>query len=129
MKHQNMTIAESVVSNAEVLIRNAVSQFALPAAGRVLVGASGGKDSTFLAMLLKRLGYEVQCLTVDLGYPHFEAGRIRDNLRRLTVRGARETMRSIRAGCLGVQPFGQRSVWHTRVSSRLRHHCGNVCGK
>lgn len=60
-----------------------MSLFALPSSGRVLVGASGGKDSTFLALFLRYLGCDVECLVVDLRYPNFEAPRIRDALQEL----------------------------------------------
>jgi tRNA(Ile)-lysidine synthase TilS/MesJ len=77
--------ARKIFSSANPLIRRAVIQFSLPEKGRILIGASGGKDSTFLALLLQHLGYEVECLTVDLQYPNFDAPRIRDTLRALCL--------------------------------------------
>jgi tRNA(Ile)-lysidine synthase TilS/MesJ len=77
-----MDIARSSALFAQLapLLSRAIAQFALPPRGRVLVGASGGKDSTFLALALTHLGYEVHCLVVDLRYPDFEPEAIRNNL-------------------------------------------------
>jgi tRNA(Ile)-lysidine synthase TilS/MesJ len=75
--------AAQIFENAAPVITRAMSLFALPSSGRVLVGASGGKDSTFLALFLRHLGFDVECLVVDLRYPNFEAPRIRDALQDL----------------------------------------------
>ena len=72
-----------IFEKAAPAITRAMSLFALPSSGRVLVGASGGKDSTFLALFLRYLGCDVECLVVDLRYPNFEAPRIRDALQDL----------------------------------------------
>lgn len=39
----------------------------------VVLGLSGGKDSTLAAMILAQLGYRVHPAIVDLGYEHFDA--------------------------------------------------------
>lgn len=82
-----MSTPLSTINNAfaagEPLLRQAVHRFGLPHAGRILVGASGGKDSTYLALLLHCMGYEVRCLVVDMTYPEFDAHKVADNLRRL----------------------------------------------
>lgn len=78
-------LAAQIFEKSSPIIARAISRFDLPSSGRILVGASGGKDSTFLALLFRYLGYEVECLVVDLRYPNFEAPRIRKALRRLGI--------------------------------------------
>ena len=77
------SLACDIFEKAAPTITRAMSLFALPSSGRILVGASGGKDSTFLALLLRYLGCDIECLVVDLRYPNFEAHLIRDALQDL----------------------------------------------
>ncbi len=75
--------AAQIFDNAAPTIKRAMSLFALPTSGKILVGASGGKDSTFLALFLRHLGFDVECLVVDLRYPNFGAPQIQTALQDL----------------------------------------------
>ncbi|HYG35089.1 MAG TPA: hypothetical protein VEC99_09910 [Clostridia bacterium] len=72
---------KNAFATGEPLLRKAIRHFSLLSSGSVLVGASGGKDSTYLALLLRNMGFDVRCLVVDMGYPGFDAAKVADNLR------------------------------------------------
>jgi tRNA(Ile)-lysidine synthase TilS/MesJ len=68
-------------ARAEIL--RCMNDYAISPAGPIVVGASGGKDSTLLLLLLASLGYDVTPLVIDLGYASFMADNIALNLKRL----------------------------------------------
>jgi tRNA(Ile)-lysidine synthase TilS/MesJ len=60
-----------------------LKEYAIAPKGPIVVGASGGKDSTLLLMLLASLDFQVTPLIVDLGYASFAADKIAHNLKAL----------------------------------------------
>ncbi len=57
-------IPEKVLKNVEGTIR----KYSLFDGNRIYVAYSGGKDSLFLCLVLKQLGYRVYPITIDVGY-------------------------------------------------------------
>lgn len=53
-----------------------LERFDIQTSSPIIVGASGGKDSTTALLLLRELGLDVIPAIVDLGYEHFRAGEI-----------------------------------------------------
>jgi tRNA(Ile)-lysidine synthase TilS/MesJ len=57
-------------------VLSGLKQYRIELSGPVVVGLSGGKDSTLLSITLDRLGCDVHPAIVDLGYKSFEANEI-----------------------------------------------------
>lgn len=60
----------------------------IQSAGRIVVGLSGGKDSTTLMLALRELGWEVYPVVVDMGYEGFIAEDIVENAHQLGFRAS-----------------------------------------
>lgn len=55
------------INSFESRVKDTIEKYSLIDKGeRVIVAASGGKDSTTVLYLLKKFGYEIEALTVDL---------------------------------------------------------------
>jgi uncharacterized protein (TIGR00269 family) len=101
-------------------IETAVRRHALLARDdRVLVAVSGGKDSLALTLELKRLGYDISALHVDLGIPD-------------SSQPARQTVEAFceRHGIpLRVVALAEHGLAMPEVKRRVRRPICSVCGK
>ncbi len=75
------------------LVRKACDMYQMIEEGdRIAVGISGGKDSLALLVALSEMRrfypkrYELEAITVSLGFPNFDTGRVQELCRRLGVR-------------------------------------------
>lgn len=64
-------------------IEQCLDSIAVRLNGPVVVGLSGGKDSTTLMIALRHLGVEVHPAIVDIGYRHFDSISVADTARGL----------------------------------------------
>ncbi len=73
-----MTAATETIALAPFFQRvlSGLERYRIVLNGPVVVGLSGGKDSTLLSITLDRLGCDVRPAIVDLGYKSFEASEI-----------------------------------------------------
>ena len=71
--------------NILIKIENCIFQYDMLKPGQeVLVGFSGGKDSTYAALALRELGYKVQLASVDMGYDSDWTERINKNVQEIS---------------------------------------------
>jgi hypothetical protein len=68
------------MENLKLSVQDALQKYAPHLPKKIIVGASGGKDSMLLCHLLKHLGYEVIPVIIDMGYTNFYAKLIFDEL-------------------------------------------------
>ena len=56
------------IKNFEFKVKNTIKKFRLlDKKDKVLVACSGGKDSTVVLYILKKLNYNVEAITIDTG--------------------------------------------------------------
>ncbi len=89
MKEKNLP-DEIFLSFVEGKVRNAIKKYKLFSKNdKIAVAASGGKDSTALLYILKKLGYKVEAITVDshIGcYTQENLENLRETCKKLNVR-------------------------------------------
>jgi len=68
------------MENLKLSVQDALQKYAPHLPKKIIVGASGGKDSMLLCHLLKHLGHEVIPVIIDMGYTNFYAKLIFDEL-------------------------------------------------
>ena len=67
--------------NIENKVKNTIKKYSLiNKADKVLVAASGGKDSTTALFILKKLGYKVEAITIDVNISNYSKANI-ENLK------------------------------------------------
>jgi tRNA(Ile)-lysidine synthase TilS/MesJ len=81
-----MTDIDARITDLARPVASCITDYQLPLAGPIVVGLSGGKDSFFLSLALRHLGYEVRAAIVDLGYANFSAHTIQETATLLGIR-------------------------------------------
>lgn len=71
------------ITRATDQVKACINKFALDFSSPVVVGLSGGKDSSFAMLVLRDLGYDVRPVIVDMGYERFKADPIARNAKEL----------------------------------------------
>ncbi len=90
MKENTLKADEKFLAFVEEKVRNAITKYGLFSKNdRIAVAASGGKDSTTLLYILKKLGYRIEAVTVDshIGcYTQENLESLRETCKKLNVR-------------------------------------------
>jgi len=72
IKCKQIVYTMDFIKEFEKNVKNTIKEYSLfDKRSRVLVACSGGKDSTVALYLIKKLGYNVEALTIDLGIGNY----------------------------------------------------------
>ncbi len=90
MKEKNLKADEKFLALVEKKVRDAIKKYRLfSKQDKIAVAASGGKDSTTLLFILKKLGYKIEAITIDshIGcYTQENLENLRTTCKKLNVR-------------------------------------------
>jgi len=78
---ESMPKDEQFMAEFEQKVKSTIDDYELIKPGKLLVAISGGKDSTVLLYVLKKLGYDVEAITVDVHIGCYT----KENLQRVTT--------------------------------------------